>query len=323
MTHLSRRLGLRRVLAICLPLAGIGLAASTALADAPKVVVTIKPAHALVAEIMRGVAEPELLVKGQASPHTFALKPSDTRALHAADVLVRVADTVEPFTTKVLAALPASVGVVTLLEAPALHRLARRRDASFAAHDHGHDDNHAHDKHADDQPDGHAWLDPANARAMARHIESALGQRFPGHAPAFQRNREALEAKLASLDAELAALVAPLGDKPYVVFHDAFQYFEHRYKLKPVGAIFVSPDIPPSGRRLRTLRRQVAALQAQCVFGEPYSDPRLLQTIVEGSNMRIGVLDAEGLALEPGPDLYFRLMRGLARSLRACLAPGV
>ena len=306
-------------LAIMLLLA-LCLGAPLAHADGPKVVVTIKPVHALVAEVMRGVATPELLVKGQASPHTYALKPSETRLLHAADVFVRVADTVEPFAAKLSASLPASVTVVALQDVPSLHRLPRRHGANFSSHDPAHD--HSHDDERTDATDGHIWLDPANARAVATHIEGVLASRFPAFAHTLRTNREALQTRLTALDNELRTELSPLVGKPYVVFHDAYQYFERRYNLNAVGAIFISPDIPPSGKRIRTLRRQIAILQATCVFGEPQSDQRMLQTIVEGSNARSGVLDAEGLDLEPGPDLYFQLMRGLARNLRACLTPG-
>lgn len=309
----------RQVLALGV---GLCLVASAGFADGPKVVVTIKPVHALVAEVMRGVATPELLVKGQASPHTYALKPSETRLLHAADVFIRVADTVEPFAVKLSASLPASVTVVTLQDVPSLHRLPRRHGANFSSHDHAHDHSHDDDRAASDTTDGHVWLDPANARAVAAHVEGVLAARFPAFAQMLRANREALDARLTALDNELRTELTPLVGKPYVVFHDAYQYFERRYNLNAVGAIFVSPDIPPSGKRLRTLRRQIATLQATCVFGEPQSDQRMLQTVVEGSNARTGVLDAEGLDLEPGPDLYFQLMRGLARSMRACLTPG-
>ena len=203
--------------------------------------------------------------------------------------------------------------------------LPRRAGTTFEDHDHDHDHGATH-KAADDDHDsvvdGHVWLDPENARTIAHYIETVLGKRFPPYAPRFRQNREALEAKLQALDAELKALTAPLKGKPFAVYHDAFQYFEHRYGLKAVGSIFVAPDASPGARRLTDLRRQIAKLNAICVFSEPQSDPRMLQAIVEGSSARTGVLDAEGLALEPGPELYFELMRGLANGLRACLASG-
>lgn len=296
------------------------LAAAEGRAEPPKVVVTIKPIHSLVAHVMEGVAAPELLVKGQASPHTYALRPSESRTLHAADAFYRVSDGIEPFSTKIAAALPGRVSVISLLDAPGLHKLARRTGTTFAGH--------AHDRHEDDHKDaggdvdGHVWLDPENARALAHHVETTLGKRFPPFAAHFKRNREALDGKLAALDATLRAELAPLKGKPFAVYHDAFQYFEHHYELRAVGAIYISQDVTPGAKRLADLRRQIAKLSAVCVFAEPQSDPRMLQTITEGSSVRTGVLDAEGIGLEPGPDLYFQLMQGIAKSLRTCLAPG-
>lgn len=300
--------------------AGSVLAAAGARAEPPKVVVTIKPIHSLVAQVMEGVATPELLVKGQASPHTYALRPSESRTLHTADAFYRVSDGIEPFSTKIAAALPGRVSVITLLDAPGLHKLARRTGTTFAGHAHdGHEDDH---KSADGDVDGHVWLDPENARALARHIETTLGKRFPPFAQRFKHNREMLDGKLAALDAALRAELTPLKGKPFAVYHDAFQYFEHHYALRAVGAIFISQDLAPSAKRLTDLRRQIAKLNAVCVFAEPQSDPRMLQAITEGSPVRTGVLDAEGIGLEPGPDLYFQLMQDLAKGLRACLAPG-
>ena len=275
------------------------------------------------ADVLRDVAVPELLVKGQSSPHTYALKPSDARALHAAHVFVRVSGTVEPFTTKMLASLPASVAVVTLQDIPDIKRLPQRRGPSFAGHGHDTPDKDTdHDHGHGEETDGHIWLDPDNARIIARHVGGILAEKFPAHAVALRRNVEDLESRLGRLDAELRGELSAVAGKPYVVFHDAFQYLEQRYHLGAVGSIIVSPDVPPSGKRLLALRREITSLRATCVFGEPQSDPRILQTIVEGSAARIGVLDAEGLDLEPGPSLYFKLMRALARNLRTCLAPG-
>lgn len=307
---------------------GLCLGVFPAVAEVPAVVVTIKPIHALVADVMRGIAVPDLLVKGQASPHTYALKPSDVRALHAAHVFIRVSDTVEPFSTKLRETLPSTVTVISLQDVATLKRLPQRRGDSFSSHEHdrhdhpGHGDRRAEALPADETADGHLWLDPDNARAIARYVASVLATRYPVHATALHANVRELDARLAALDREISAELSPLAGKAYVVFHDAFQYLEHRYNLSAVGAIHVSPEVPPSGKRLIALRREIATLRATCVFGEPQSDPRVLQTIVEGSTARIGVLDAEGLDLEPGPDLYFQLMRRLAHSLRACLTPG-
>jgi zinc transport system substrate-binding protein len=290
---------------------------------APRVVVTIKPLHALVAQVMAGVGSPELLVNGPANPHTYALRPSETRMLHGADLFVRMSETVEPFTAKLVRALPRKVEVLTLQEAPRLMLLARRTQATFEQHSHGGKPHkgHGHAGASHAALDGHAWLDPDNAAAMVEHITRVLSARDPANSATFKNNAEAVRGKLAALASELERDLRPLAGRPYVVFHDAYQYLERRYGLNVVGSISVSPDVPASAKRLTELRARITTLGAVCVFAEPHMDTRLIDNLIEGTNARSGTLDPEGGRLEPGPELYFTLMRRLAGDLKDCLSP--
>jgi zinc transport system substrate-binding protein len=288
-----------------------------------KVVVTIKPLHALVAQVMAGVGSPELLVKGAASPHSYALKPSEARALNNADLIFRVSETVEAFMGKVAKSLSQRVELVTLQDAPGMKLLALRAGATFEPHSHGKGSEHGHrhaKPHKGDAVDGHAWLDPDNAKIMTDRIRQVLAAKYPEHAAVFKANAAALEARLDALAAELEGDLAPIADKPYIVFHDAFQYLERRFGLNVVGSISISPDVPPSARRLTELRRKIQSLGAVCVFAEPSFDRRLVDSLMEGTSARTGTLDAEGGSLDPGPDLYFALMRKLAGALKGCLS---
>ena len=168
--------------------------------------------------------------------------------------------------------------------------------------------------------DGHAWLDPDNAKAMVDRIHQALAAKYPSHAPAFTANANALRAKLDALAAELDGDLEPIAEMPYIVFHDALQYLERRYSLNGVGSISINPEVPPSGKRLSELRRKIMSLGAVCVFAEPAFDTRLVDNLVEGTSARTGTLDPEGARLEPGPDLYPALMRRLAAYFKSCLA---
>ena len=306
------------------------MAAIAALASAPAqavdVVVTIKPLHALVARVMTGTGTPHLLVQGALSPHTYALKPSDVARLNAADVFFRMSDAMEPFTARTVKSLPRRVQVVSLQDTPKLRLLPRRTGATFAeaadahghSHGHGAGNDHGHDHAA---MDGHAWLDPINAKLLADRVAEALGKRAPAEAATFRTNAAQLKADLDALSAELSLALAPVAGKPYVVFHDALQYFEQRYGLKAVGSIAVSPEVPPGARRLSMLRRQIVDLKAECVFAEPQLDMRLVDAVVEGTRARVGTIDPEGIRIEGGPEHYFALLRALAADLKACLAP--
>jgi zinc transport system substrate-binding protein len=287
-------------------------------AQAVEVVVTIRPLHALVARVMAGAGSPHLLVQGALSPHIYALRPSDASKLNTADLFVRMSDAMEPFTTRIVKSLPRRVQVLTLEDTPGLRRLPRRTGATFAEAGNGHDHSHSHDHAA---IDGHAWLDPMNAKHMADQIAETLSAKAPAEAATFRANAAELKTALDALSAELASDLAPLAGKPYVVFHDALQYFEQRYGLRAVGSIAISPEIAPGVRRLSLLRQQIASLNAECVLAEPQLDMRLVNAVVEGTGARVGTIDPEGLRIAPGPDHYFTLLRGLARDLRACLAP--
>jgi zinc transport system substrate-binding protein len=233
-----------------------------------------------------------------------------------------MSDALEPFTARIAKSLPRRVQVVTLEDTPNLKLLPRRTGATFAesVDEQGHSHGPGH-KHDHGTIDGHAWLDPINAKLMVDHIAEVLGARAPAEAATFRSNADQLKADLDALNAELARDLALVAGKPYVVFHDALQYFERRYGLKAVGSIAVSPEVPPGARRLSVLRRQIVDLNAECVFAEPQLDVRLVTAVVEGTNARVGAVDPEGLRIAPGPDHYFALLRALARDLKACLAP--
>ena len=297
-------------------LAGTMSAATADPADL-KVAVTIKPIHSLVTALMEGIGTPTLLVDGAASAHSFALKPSGVRAINAADVFIRVSETLETFTGKIVSALPDRVRVVTLAQTPGLKLLDLRTGRTFAPHVHDGDDQEEHNDGA--TKDGHIWLDPDNAKAIVAHLAQVLSERAPEHAPRLRANAKALNARIDALSARIEAETKPLKDKPFVVFHDAYQYFDRRFDLDAIGSITVSPEVQPSAKRLTELRRKIRALKAVCVFAEPLFQPNLVAAVTEGTQARSATLDPEGLTLEPGADLYFELMRNLAGGLKSCL----
>ncbi len=324
------------------------LLAAPAAAAGPNVVVSIKPIHSLVASIMQGVGEPSLIVEGAASPHTYNMKPSNASALQAAEVVFWVGPGLEAFLDKPLDALSGSAKVVELSEAPGLEKLKFREGGAFEAHDHGdeghgdeghkhaegeteHDDaaapeaaaghDHGHDhEHGHGDTDMHMWLDPVNAKAMAAEIEKTLAEADPDNAGAYKANLEALNKRLDDLDAKLAETVAPVKDKPFVVFHDAYQYFEHRYKVRVAGSITVSPEVLPGAERLSQIHAKIKELGATCVFAEPQFEPKLINVVIEGTPAKSGTLDPEAGTLDAGPDLYFQLMENIGTSLKTCLA---
>lgn len=316
---IRRALPILAVLLPVLPLPVLALLATPAGAAVPTVVVSIKPVHALAAGLMRGVGTPALLVKGSDNPHTFSLRPSDAAVLQGADLVFWMGPTVEPALEGPVRTLARRARVIELTQAPGMTLLPLRGGGLWTGHE-GEGKAEGHDTARDDHLwDGHLWLDPDNARAMARAMESALEAADPADGQHYRANLAAVLADIDAVDQEVAALLAPLRRQPFIVYHDAFQYFEAHYHLDGIGALTTSPDSRPGAGGLAHLRDRVVALGGVCVFGEPPFEPRQLAPLTDGTRARQGVLDPEGVALSPGPDLYAHLMRANAQALAACL----
>jgi zinc transport system substrate-binding protein len=299
---------------------GVVLAAALVLpvAAQPKVVVTIKPLHGLVSQVMQGAGGAGVIVSGAQSAHVYALKPSDTQAANEADVVFRMSAAFEPFTARLIRSLPKTVEVVSLEDVPGLRRYPRRTGATFEKDGHGHD--HKHGAKADVAQDGHLWLDPRNAKLLVDRIADVLARKDAVRADLYKANAGKAKAALDALDAELERDMKPLAGKPFVVFHDAIQYFERRYGLEATGSITVSPEIPPSAHRLRDLRKKIMGLAAVCVFSEPNFEAKVVASVIEGTTARTGVIDPEGARIAAGEGHYADMLRAIAKNLKACLA---
>lgn len=294
---------------------------SAAVEEAPTVVVSIKPIHSLVAAVMEGVGEPHLLVKGSSSPHSYTMRPSDARAIVQAKLVVWVGENLESFLEKPLATLGGGAVRLKLTDALKDHLLPVRSGGPWEEHEHvqGHGDEDGHRGEEPVTADPHLWLDPIQAARIVDLLVPVLGRIDPAHAQRYRKNGERLKGRLDTLRGELQHKVEPVKDVPYVVFHDAYQYFEAAYGLDAVGSITIGPERRPGARRISRVREKIKAMNARCVFSEPQFEPRLIATVIEGTGARKGVLDPLGAGMPAGPETYFLLMNALADNLVACL----
>ena len=295
----------------------LSLAAPAARADEPpNVLASIKPLHSLAASVMEGAGQPALLMRATASSHTYTLRPSDARAIERAKIVFWIGPAYESFMAKAVQGVARQAHVVEIGKLPDIHLLPVREGGVWAEHDEaGHD----HSSDQSDEMDMHLWLDTDNAQAIARAMAATLTAADPAHGALYQGNAAKLTERLARLDAELRATLTPAMGKPYIVFHDAYQYLEQRYGLNPVGSITVTPDRVPGPRRLSELRRAIAERHALCIFSEPQFTSSLVATVSNGTGLRSGILDALGATTVEGMDGYFATMRALAGSLVTCL----
>ena len=295
------------------------------------VLASVKPLHSLVAGVMEGVKKPDLIVKGAASPHTYSLKPSQAKQLEEADLIFWIGHELESFLEKPLEAIAKKATVVELIDSNGLKKLEMREGGAFDEHGHKEHEEHSedkHDKHADESHDEHhqgefdihVWLDPENAKVLVNEIKEALIEIDPGNIRKYEANAKNLMTKLNQLVAQVTAKLATSKGKGFVVFHDAYQYFEERFGMKAVGSITVSPEVVPGASRIRDLKEKINELNALCVFSEPQFQPKIVFSVVEGTKANTGVLDPLGASIKNGSELYFTLIRDMANSLKECLS---
>jgi zinc transport system substrate-binding protein len=276
------------------------LLASTTLAFAEvKVMASIKPVHSLVAQVMQGVATPGLIVDGNNSPHTYSLKPSDAEALQQAQVIFWVGQGLEAFLTKPIETLGDKAMSVPLMDVPGLTLLP---------------------VHTPDAADPHIWLDPENAKSMLNAIAATLSKVDAVNAKTYQTNAENAAAKIDQLSVEILPATAALKGKGFIVFHDAYHYYENRFGLSATGAIFIHPENPPGAKAIAQIKQRVAEKNVACVFAEPQFDNKLINVIFEGTTVKSTTLDPIGAQLNAGPRLYEDLLRNVTKSFVTCLS---
>ena len=276
-----------------------------------KVVASIKPIHSLASYLMDGIAKPDLIVDGYASPHGFAMKPSHAKMLQNADLIFWVGEDLESFLEKPLSSIAKKAEKIELMETKGLQVLKFRERNIFDEHDHddhGHDDHGKkeddHDDHGHDDHDGHAhgefdphiWLDPINAKAMLNEMAEHLIENDPKNEAKYKSN---LAKALQEIDKLTIDVMTDLSSSvASIVFHDAYQYFEERFNVKVLGAFTVYTDVMPGAEQLAEIREIIEHDKVACVFSEPQFNPDIINAVAKDMKIKTGVLDPLGATLD-------------------------
>jgi len=311
-----------------------------------KVVTSIKPIHSLASYLMEGVGSPDLIVDGYASPHGFALKPSHAKMLQEADLIFWVGEGLENFLEKPLKSIAKKAEKIELLEIKGLKKLKFREKNIFDEHhdhgheeeghdedghdDHGHDedghddhgheedghDDHGHEGHAHGEYDPHIWLDPANAKTILNEMVEHLIENDEKNASIYKSN---LDKALKDIDKLISDVNSELNQNiSFIVFHDAYQYFENRFNVKVLGAFTVNTDVMPGAEQLSKIREIIEHDKVGCIFSEPQFNPDIINAVAKDMDIKTGVLDPLGATLDSGKGLYFKLIKNMSNSFKGC-----
>jgi zinc transport system substrate-binding protein len=301
------------------------------------VITTIQPINALVNAVIGNTGGSTSLIPSEVSPHEFKLKPSDVKSLQDGNIIFYISSHLESSITKVFKNLPKNIKIVNLMEETGVNHLAIRDNEEWERHDHHDDhDKHAkkddhhddHDKHAkkddhhDDhekEDDVHIWLDPDNAIKIIQKVNKELSLLFPENSQIYNKNATDIINKITELKREIKEELLSIKDKPYIVFHDAYQYFEKVFGLNAVGSIALEDDVATSPKQISYIRNKIIKSNVSCVFQEPQFDSKLVKTVVEGTDAKIGTLDPLGVDIANKKDFYLQLLRNMSKSLKECL----
>ncbi|MEH6496186.1 MAG: zinc ABC transporter substrate-binding protein [Pseudomonas marincola] len=307
----------------------IGLASQTHSVLASEVIVTIPPLHSLVQGVMGNTGKAILLIQNDTSPHDYQLKPSVISLLHKAKIVFYISDSLEISVVRALDVLPQKVRKVPMIDRQGVTTFKLRADEDWEKHDHAtHSENdgtvnrhQGHEEHHDVEGTGdpHIWLDPNNAIVMIKAITRELSIIHPENRSFYKVNALSLISNIEAIEKEIETLLVPIKGIPFIVFHDAYQYFEKHYNLTAVGSIVLNPSHPTSVKRIKGLRRKVKKSGAVCIFREPQFSNKLSILIADETNAKLATIDPIGADLKPGADLYPSMLMGIARSLRSCL----
>ena len=295
-----------------------------------KVVTTIKPLHSLISRIMETRGEPQLIIEGTNNPHTFVFKPSHAKMIEEADIVFWIGEDLEAFMEKPLNSLAKDTKKIGFMDSESIEKIEFREKNIFDDHD-GHEDEHdghedEHEGHDDDHKDAHAhahgefdphiWLDPENAKEMVKIIRDELIKIDPEGQRQYSVNTAGatleLDNLINSVEKELSK------DISYIVFHDAYQYFENRFGVIPAGALTLNPDVLPGAKQIADIQDVINDKGIKCIFSEPQYNPKIIETLGNDMNVSTGVMDPLGAFIDAGPTMYVELINGIANSIKEC-----
>ncbi len=310
-----------------------------------KVVASIKPIHSLVSYVMDGVGKPDVIIDGYNSPHGFSLKPSHAKMIENADLIIWVGEDLEAFLEKPLNTIAKKAVNIEIMDLSGIKKLKFREKNIFEGHDdhghghkekkhddhahghkekkhddHGHKkakhDDHGHEGHAHGEHDPHVWLDPMNAKVIVKEIENQLVKLDPDNSPKYKANSKKAQSELDNLTKNIKSDLK--GNLRFVVFHDAYQYFENRFGIKVLGALTINPDVLPGAEQLSEIREVIEHEKVNCLFSEPQFNPAIIKSIAKDTKIKTGVLDPLGATLDKGKGMYSELLQSIYASFKGC-----
>lgn len=310
------------------------------------VVTSIKPLGFIASAIADNVTPVEIIVPAGASPHDYHLKPADVKKLKAADIVLWIGEDVDGFLEKTLEQFDEKKQleiadfdeIKPFLGKAEHHHHDHEEDHHAHKHEHHHDHKHEHghkhehshkhehkhehEEHSHDElsTNWHVWYSPEISQVVAGKLAEKLTAVYPDKKSLIAQNLAEFNRTLAEKSEKIKAQLAPLKDKGFYVFHDAYGYFNDAYGLKQTGAFTINPLVAPGAKTLATIKEEIEEHKVSCLFAEPQFTPKVIETLAKGRGVHIGRLDPMGDKVQLGKTAYTDFLQFTADSYGECLS---
>lgn len=263
-----------------------------------KVLSTIYPEYDFAKQIGGELVDSTLLIPPGTEAHHYEPTPQDLIALKEADVFVYTSEAMEPWIDKMLK----QVGPNTIvIEASKDVHMLDADELGLSGALVEHEEEHANETsttneaaHDHEGVDPHIWLDPANAKIMAKNITDGLIQASPELANSLQTNYDSYAKELDALDASYTDTLKAFNNKSIMFAgHFAFGYLAHKWQIEIFSPYEgFSPDAEPSPQKIAEMIDLMKSKQIKTVYYEELIDPKIARVIASESGAELVMLHA-------------------------------
>ncbi|MEE2730767.1 MAG: zinc ABC transporter substrate-binding protein [Pseudomonadota bacterium] len=242
-----------------------------------QVVVSVRPVALVVQELTQGMpVQVKTLLPQGATPHDYALKPSDIKAIAAADLVVWMGQAGEPY---LKGAVAKAKRALDWSAQPGLIRLPLRSTLheGHEAHDHHGHEHEGHD-HGDAGYDLHFWMSMDNALLLAQALQPVLAGLLPQAEATLAQNQAQMQQRLQQQRLQTRGLLAQ-AKGAFLLSHDAYHYLEEDLDTFSDGAITLDPEIKPGIKHLMAIKARVQEHNIGCVLTDPTVSNALLDKV--------------------------------------------
>ncbi|MDP6652419.1 MAG: zinc ABC transporter substrate-binding protein [Gammaproteobacteria bacterium] len=264
------------------------------------VATTVRPLQFIIEAIVGNSGTVTAVIDQNDSPHQYTVSPSDRTSLAQADLLVWIGPDLEVFLADVFSRRAERGEVLNVSTIVGLQLITSNNN----------------------QLDPHLWLDSGNAVLIAEAFTDRASNLDPANALSYRENFTRFASEIAALRNSIDAMFSAPVNSNYLVYHDAYQYFESQFGIRHGLVLLDNPEIQPSMRQVLALRSSIQELQPNCLLMEADSSRSLVSTLLEGRVVQMETIDLLGNRLSGSiakVDRYAQLLSNVAEGIASCV----